>query len=407
MTSTSSSAIQSTIRRLLRRNISFAQIAGYAAANMVGLAIVVTALMFYIDATTAKGGTREADPYLSPSFEVVSKKVEGIGLTPTAFTPGEIAELRNQPWALRVGEFTPSRFTVSALIELGGRGMSSYLFMESIPDEFFDVRPRDWNFDPSRPFIPVIINKEYLALYNFGFAAPQGLPQLSEAVVTSVPITFALSGPDGRREVIPGGIAGFSSRLNTVAVPQSFMDWANERFAPGEPPLPPSRLIVECDQRMRTQMDSYLRERGIETTSGTDDAGVGRIARFSAIAGWVVSGVGAVISLLAVAILFLSIYLILQKSRSRLSRLMLLGYSPRQVGRPLEALVAIVNGLVAVVAIALMFAARSLWRPMLADLDLGGASPMIPILTAIAVMAIITLANIITIRRHLQSIMSE
>lgn len=394
-------SLTAQVWQLLRRNISVWQLAGYAVANMAGLAIVITALMFYTDATTTLGTSAEADPYFSTSFEVISKEVEGIGMTPAAFTPEEIADIRRQPWARRVGEFTSSRFTVNAVIELGGRGMSSYLFMESIPDEFFDIRPRDWGFDPADPFIPVIISKEYLALYNFGFAAPQGLPQLSEAVVSTVPITFGLSGPDGCRATLRGGIAGFSSRLNTVAVPQSFMDWANQRFAPGEKALPPSRLIIECDPRLTAEMDRYLTDHDIESTSDRSDAGSGRIARFSAIAGGVVSAVGAVISLMAVAILFLSIYLILQKSRERLTRLLLLGYSPRDVGRPLERLVAMVNAGVACVAVAVMLAARSLWHPLLAELDLGGASVVPPLAVALAFAGLVTAANIATIRRHL------
>lgn len=394
-------SLTAQVWQLLRRNISVWQLAGYAVANMAGLAIVITALMFYTDATTTLGTSAEADPYFSTSFEVISKAVEGIGMTPAAFTPEEIADIRRQPWARRVGEFTSSRFTVNAVIELGGRGMSSYLFMESIPDEFFDIRPRDWGFDPADPFIPVIISKEYLALYNFGFAAPQGLPQLSEAVVSTVPITFGLSGPDGRRATLRGGIAGFSSRLNTVAVPQSFMDWANQRFAPGEKALPPSRLIIECDPRQTAEMDRYLTDHDIESTSDRSDAGSGRIARFSAISGGVVSAVGAVISLMAVAILFLSIYLILQKSRERLTRLLLLGYSPRDVGRPLERLVAMVNAGVACVAVAVMLAARSLWHPLLAELDLGGASVVPPLAVALAFAGLVTAANIATIRRHL------
>ncbi len=57
--------------QLLRRNISVWQLAGYAVANMVGLAIIVTALMFYTDATTTAGASEAADPFFSSSFEVI------------------------------------------------------------------------------------------------------------------------------------------------------------------------------------------------------------------------------------------------------------------------------------------------------------------------------------------------
>lgn len=392
--------LTAAVWQLLRRNISVWQLVGYGLANMVGLSIVVTALMFYTDATTTLGSSAAADPYFASSFEVISKRVEGIGLKATAFTPDEIDDIRRQPWARRVGEFTPSLFTVNASVDLGGRGMSSYLFMESIPDDFFDVRPHNWTFDPEHPFIPVIISKEYLALYNFGFAAPQGLPQLSEEIVATVPFTFNLSGPDGLRASMRGGIAGFSSRLNTIAVPQSFMEWANARFAPGEKALPPSRLIVEADPLLIADMDRYLTDHGIETSSDRSSTGGGRIARFSAIASGVVSAIGTAISLMAVAILFLSIYLILQKSKSRMHRLMLLGFSPADVSRPLCRLVAVINTAVGAAAIAVMAAARAQWQQPLAELDLGGASVLPPVSLAVAAICVITAANIITIRRH-------
>lgn len=36
---------------------------------------------------------------------------------------------------------------------------------------------------------------------------------------------------NGRVEQYKGNIVGFSNRLNTILVPQSFMEWANQAFA--------------------------------------------------------------------------------------------------------------------------------------------------------------------------------
>lgn len=44
---------------------------------------------------------------------------------------------------------------------------------------------------------------------------------------------------NGRVEQFKGQIAGFSNRLNTILVPQTFMDWANMSFAPGKVAHPP------------------------------------------------------------------------------------------------------------------------------------------------------------------------
>ncbi len=390
------------VGRLIRRNISSWQLAGYAVANAAGLSIILVALMFYADATSARSGGEEADPFFSSAYEVISKRVEGIGLEAEAFSAEELADLQAQPWALRAGPFTPSRFSVNASVDLGGRGMSTILFMESIPDDFFDIRPAGWTFDPSDPSVPIVMSRDYLALYNFGLAAPQGLPQLSPEVIQTVPLSFSLAGDNGARMELPGRIAGFSSRLNTIAVPQSFMDWANDRFAlPGQKAPAPSRIIVETDQLLTADKEAYLKAHGLES-SADSSASASRLARFTTLASSVVAAVGAVISLMAIFILFLSIFLILQKSRGRLSRLMLLGYSPAESAAPLCRLVALINVAVAAVAFAIMLFARHLWEPSLAELGLGGGSVAAPAVIAAAFALTVTLVNILTIRRHIR-----
>ena len=43
---------------------------------------------------------------------------------------------------------------------------------------------------------------------------------------------------NGRVEQFKGKIVGFSNRLNTILVPQTFMDWANKSLAPGKEAQP-------------------------------------------------------------------------------------------------------------------------------------------------------------------------
>lgn len=55
------SCLKNPIGRLLRRNMSTGQIAGYAVANLVGLVIVLTALQFYRDITSV---SEDADSFI-------------------------------------------------------------------------------------------------------------------------------------------------------------------------------------------------------------------------------------------------------------------------------------------------------------------------------------------------------
>lgn len=389
---------ENVVWRLLRRNISTGQIAGYAVANLVGLAIVMTALQFYRDITA---GWNSDDSMISSDYIVVSKRVEGVGGLfgngVAGFSPSEMELVESQPWCRRVGEFTPSRYNVQASVELQGRGLSTSMFFESIPDSFFDVCPAGWDFDPSSPGeIPIVLSKDYLALYNFGFAATRGLPQLSESMISMVPLRVSVSG-NGREMELPARIIGFSSRLNTIAVPQSFMEWANATFGSGGDE-PPSRLIVEVNSPGDPAIKEFLADRGWE--SAGDKIDNGKASYFLRLVTGVVIGVGALISCLAFFILMLSIYLLLHKNRQKIHDLMLLGYTPGQVARHYYRLVAWVNLAVLAAATAVMLSARMSWGGAIESLGGETASPLVAVAVGVAVTAAVTMLNVIAIRRQ-------
>lgn len=393
------SIMKNMVWRLLRRNISAGQLAGYAIANLAGLAIVLTAIQFYRDVTAV---WEEDDSFMTRDYTVVSRKVTGLGsLTGSGgdgFSKEEIADLRSQPWVRRVGGFTASGYNVSASVDMGGRGMSTALFFESIPDEFFDVRPSDWTFDPEHPEIPVILSKDYLSLYNFGFASSRGLPQLSEAMIGMVPLRVSISG-NGRQQWFPARIAGFSSRLNTIAVPEDFMTWANERF--GELPVAaPSRLIVELSRPGDPAIKDYLDAHGYEMSG--DNADTGKASYFLTVVTGVVVAVGAVISLLSFFILMLSIFLLLQKNRDKLHDLMLLGYTPGEVSRYYSIIVISINAAVLLLSIAVMLVARAVWRQPLAGIGIEPSSPWLSMLIGFLIVSAITAVNLSAIRRSMR-----
>lgn len=91
--------------RLLRRNISVGQIAGYALANLVGLAIVLTAIQFYRDVTSVWD---DEDSFISEDYIIISKKVSGVGSlmggggNATRFSEEELVDIASRPWARKV-----------------------------------------------------------------------------------------------------------------------------------------------------------------------------------------------------------------------------------------------------------------------------------------------------------------
>lgn len=398
---------KSPVWRLLRRNISPSQIIGYAVANLVGLAIVLTAVQFYTDVNK----TLDADgSALSRDYIVVSRQIKNFGGR-ASFSDEELAELRRQPWVESVGEFTPSRFesvikvdlTSDAIpvagIDLPDRGLSTDAFFESLPDKYFDQLPAKWDWEPgvygARPRVPIVLSKDYLMLFNFGFATSFGLPTVSEKNVSSVPLKIRIgSGYD--RETLDAYVAGFSSRINTIAVPETFMTWANDTYGAPRPASGPSRLILEVNDPGNPAIREYMEAHSLDIAG--DKTASSEAGFFLRLVTAIVIGVGVIISALAVFILMLSIFLLVQKSREKLRDLILLGYTPGSVAAYYYRLVAAVNAVVVVLSVAIVFVARPKWSGAIASLGIepGSVVPMLAI--AAGVLLLLTAANLLVIR---------
>lgn len=232
--------------KLLRSHLSVAQTVGFALAGVVGMTIVLTSVQAYRDVMPVFDAP---DSFMRGDYLVLSKRVgalQTIGLGSSDFTPGELEELKGQPFVRDVGAFTPANYRVKGTVGMGGVQLSTYLFFEAVPDRFLDVASGKWKYEPGDGDIPIIIPRNYLNLYNYGFAKSQGLPQISEGIFQRVSLGIEVAG-NGRTEQFRGRIVGLSNRLNTILVPESFIRWSNGRSARAGRNQA-SRVIVETDR---------------------------------------------------------------------------------------------------------------------------------------------------------------
>lgn len=368
--------------KLLRTHLNGWQIAAYTAANLIGMIIVGMAMQIYRDVVPADNGSA-SDPLGDIRYSVVSRpaRTSFFGTSTQGITEEEINDITRQPWAASAAPFIPAGFDVTVGLSFGGSGFSTALFFEGVPDEYLDVKPQGWVFDPAKPEIPIILPRDYLTLYNFGFAPTRGLPTIDEPTASMAPLKVTISG-NGISKSFPGRIVGFSSRLNTIAVPEDFVIWANGIFSPGEPPVP-TRVIIRMADPGNPEMSRYLASHELEESAAGETAS--RLTHFLRIAAGAVIGVGLLISLLSAGMLILSVFLLLQKSRSTLAGLMNLGYSPKKLAGYYFRFILGVNAVVLLLSAAAIVAAASVWQAKLSDLGINAAT----IWPTVAVMAVI------------------
>jgi hypothetical protein len=390
------------IWKLLRQHISVAQLVGFFLANLCGMVIVLLSVQFYKDVLPV---FTQGDSFMKKDYVIVSKKVSTLGSLVSkgaTFSKTDIAEMQEQPFAKKTGAFTPAQFEVSAGMGMAGMQLSTAMFFESVPDEFVDVRLEGWTYREGQDEIPIIIPRNYLNLYNFGFAQSRNLPQLSEGVMGMMTLDIRLSG-QGRTEQMKGRIVGFSNRLNTILVPQAFMDWANVTFGKGEENAP-SRLIVEVDNPADDRIAKYFKDKGYDTEGDKLDAG--KTTWFLKMIVGIVLSVGLIISVLSFYLLMLSIYLLLQKNTKKLENLLLIGFSPAAVARPYQVLTVALNAAVAVIGILVLYMVRGgymdMLRRMVPDLQKGSLWPAL--LTAGILFLVVSVLNVLAVRRKVDSI---
>ena len=390
--------------KLLRQHISIGQLAGFFLANLFGMMIVLLSVQFYKDVIPV---FTKGDSFMKKDFIIATKKVSTLGTFTNknnAFSPEEIADLKKQPFTKTIGAFTPSQFKVSAGLGMQATGinLSTEMFFESVPDEFVDINLDKWHFDKEAQEIPIIIPRNYLNLYNFGFAQSRSLPKISEGLMSLIQMNILLRG-NGQVEQFKGNIVGFSNRLNTILVPQSFMDWANKKFAPNIE-AQPARLIIEVNNPADSAIANYFQQKGYETEDGKLDAG--KTTYFLRLVVGIVLGVGLFISVLSFYILMLSIFLLLQKNTTKLESLLLIGYSPARVALPYQILTVGLNVIVLLLSIGIVSWIRTYYidsiRLLFPQLETG--SLWVAISMGIFLFLIVSMINILAVRRKVISI---
>ncbi|MDE5987336.1 MAG: ABC transporter permease, partial [Prevotella sp.] len=197
-----------------------------------------------------------------------------------------------------------------------------------------------------------------------------------------------------------GKVIGFSNSLNTILVPQAFMEWSNGVLADGRESAP-NRLLLEVGNPADENVTAYLDQHGYEVE--TDRLDAEKTTYFLRMVVTIVMLIGAVISVLSFYILMLSVYLLVQKNTEKLENLLLIGYSPARVAMPYQLLTVGLNAVVLVVSLGLLYLVRGYYMSFIYQLypELSETSLMPAAVLGVAIWAFVSSLNYIVIRRKI------
>ena len=316
-------------RKIFSRLTRRWQIVLILAGSFFGLLLLWIPLQGYFDIQKA---LQQETELFSEQFLVLNKKVAMLSVLdnkPDAFSEEELEAIRKVEGVEELGKFAANTFRAMAIADFGGAGqvLRTEMFFEAVPDNFLDEEPAGWNWHPKDPDVPIVIPSDYLALYNFGFAPGQHLPQISEDLAALSSFEIVISGR-GNERIFKGRIAGFSDRINTILTPQKFLDYCNGEF--GERELSqPSRIIVKASQA--GPLEALMKEQGYETNRESMRAGKTRDFARSVFLAAIVIALAVVLISLGSFIQFTD--LIIARADTEIRTLSYLGYANAEITR--------------------------------------------------------------------------
>jgi hypothetical protein len=200
-----------------------------------------------------------------------------------------------------------------------------------------------------------------------------------------------------------GKVVGFTDRLNTILVPQSFIEWSNKRYAKGEN-IEISRLILEVENPSDPKLLSYFKKHGYVAEDKPAESNKALFLLRVGVA--VIIGIGVLFSLLSLIILTLSIYLLLQKNIDKLRTLIHIGYRPTTVAAPYNLITIILSVSIMALSIWLLSHVRVLYIDYLSEAagrEISGGMTL-TIISGFVLMVGIILFNMTIIRRKITQI---
>ena len=243
------------------------------------------------------------------------------------FHDSDIAELKSQSFIEDAAPLKANQFKVSA-----GAGetlpFNTEIFVEAIYKNFLDTIPPNFTWTENQELVPIVFSTDFLEMYNV-FAPSWDLPQMSESTASSITIYLKCHGRNGEKS-FRAHIVAFSERINSVLVPESFLDKMNTELE-GISNIPASRVFLKTKDANNPELLSFLEHKSYHVNK--DKTKFGRLKKTLQAVVSGMAGFGVLVILLAFILFSFYLQLVIERSKANLQLMFTLGYSPKWLSK--------------------------------------------------------------------------
>lgn len=339
------------LRKLLFRNSTTLQFIFATAGALIGLTALLLSFQLILDVRNFHSSEEEL---FGPNSVVIQKRVTkltSVGMNNTEFTPEDIEALRSKDFITDIAPFQSADFRVG-ISEVPGDGLPHFyadMFFQAIPDRFMDIDV-DWSWKDTGDYIPIVLPRDFIMLINYGFAQSQGMNQISEELLMAARLTIHING-NGKRVKMIGQVVGFSHKISSILVPESFLEYANALYSNGNI-VNPTRIFITTKDDSYGELEELMDEMNLDISQGEVD-----IAKIKTIITVVIGifGVAALLIMLLSLMAFVQYsQLMLNKVSYEIKTLLRIGYSVKSITQTFTVQMILVFGIITISSVIIM-----------------------------------------------------
>ena len=387
------------LKKILFKNSTNFQFVFATAGALIGLTALLLSFQLMLDVQSFHSSEEEL---FGPNSVVIQKKVTKLttlGMNNTDFTPEDIEALRQKEFITDVAPFQSADFKVG-ISEVPGDGLPHFyadMFFQAIPDRFMDVDV-DWAWDENSEFIPIVLPRDFIMIINYGFAQSQGINQISEELLMAARLTIHIDGGENKKKMI-GQVVGFSQKISSILVPESFLAYANPIYGSGNV-INPARVFITTTDDSYGELEDLMEEMNLDISKSAID-----VAKIKTI----ITVVIAIFGVAAILIMLLSLMgfvqysqLVLSKAAYEIKTLLRIGYSVKSIVSTFIKQMIVIFGFVTVLSIVIMLLVKlfivNVWLNE-NGIHLEDSSIIPTTLLAIVCFALFIVANFLNVKK--------
>jgi hypothetical protein len=336
------------LKKVLFQNQDKTQLFIAVVGSVIGMIFLISSIHYLIRVNEFGKG----EEILGPNTMIIQKKVSNsssLKITKNDFSNEEIERFKNETFVADAQAVICNNFNVLLLTDdpLVPK-FSSDVFLQTVNAKFLDVPSKNWTWKEGDTIVPIVMPRDFLVMLNT-FMSASGIPQVSEDLAKDINFKLRISN-ETKKDFITARIVGFTNEIPSLLVPESFMSYANQKYATVKENKI-TNVMISSKEGEFGEMEKFLEERGLE--SRKSQVVIGKLKSIVSTLFVVLLVISVVTVVVSGLVLIQYMQLLIANNQYQIRTLLRLGYNPNKIVLLFTKYLAVTFGFVSMIAFVL------------------------------------------------------